>query len=391
MELNLAAHAYTLHPESDSRRGRVETPSAWAPEHSSLIDVIVDACRLFSISPPVKSRATQQPTATPPPYAAHDRPMATGGGGGAASTTGNPAYPPARVLAGGVQRPVISYTPRPPAPDNGHAAPQYYPQPSGGGLGSSYPPPQAYPPRPPLPSEPPPSSWPAGGVGTGASQPEPWVPTPPRVAPDAHVAPFKDKAVQALANRLQSSLQQSSDALWQEVASLEGTADQLAQNRQVRPLTRWPACVTGTWHPHLQPCRLKSFYVCAGPPARVPQSQLYSCLQALTAAKQKRLQQLQAVEANVSKLGAARQELDAWLQANEAKAATLLGADVQPGDVIVASDALSDQAIRVQVRHTQPAHARSQTCSPGSSRALLCACRRKTWRSKTASMPCRTG
>ena len=233
MELNLAAHAYTLHPEASGRRGRVETPGAWAPEHSSLIDVIVDACRLFSISPPVKSRAAQPAAATPSPYAALDRPNVIGGGG--ASTTGNPAYPaypPAQVVTGGVQPPSISYTPRPPPLENGRPAPQYYPQPGGGAQGGSYPAPQPYPPRPPLPSEPPLSNWPGGGVGTGAGKPDAWAHTPPRVAPDAHVAPFKEKAVQALAARLKSSLQQSSDALWQEVASLEGTADQLAQNRQ---------------------------------------------------------------------------------------------------------------------------------------------------------------
>ena len=61
------------------------------------------------------------------------------------------------------------------------------------------------------------------------------------------------------------------------------------------------------------------------------------------------------VESNVSKLGAARQELDAWLQSNEAKAASLHGGDLQPSDVIVASDVLSDQAIRIQVRCTHSA------------------------------------
>jgi hypothetical protein len=85
--------------------------------------------------------------------------------------------------------------------------------------------------------------------------------------------------------------------------------------------------------------------------------QLALLLQALVKAKQIRLRQLQAVEDGISKLGRAQQELDAWLRVNESKVASLRDGSLTPEDVIVASDALSAQAIQAQVRASCIVHA----------------------------------
>ena len=71
-------------------------------------------------------------------------------------------------------------------------------------------------------------------------------------------------------------------------------------------------------------------------------------MQKLLAAKQARVQQLQAVEENTSRLCAARQQLGQWLAENESRGKQLRD-DLTPEEVIVASDALSEQAIQAQV------------------------------------------
>lgn len=76
------------------------------------------------------------------------------------------------------------------------------------------------------------------------------------------------------------------------------------------------------------------------------------------------------MEDGISKLGRARQELDAWLQVNEPKAASLGEGALKAEDVIVTSDALSAQAIQAQVHTTQSLCATVD--SPNSLMLLLC-------------------
>jgi hypothetical protein len=216
MELNLAAHSYSLHPNEDGRRGRVETYCAWVPEHSSLFDIIVDLCRLFSISPPVKSKSTAsqslRPSASmPAPYGTLDRPGATATS--LASQPGKAAYPvynPAAML----DRPPISYPPPPPPVNNGATTSWYPPAPPGASSAT--------------PSYPPAYAAEASTATTG----KPSQPSPP-AKPDTHREEFKERAVKALSSRMMASLQQSNKALWQEVVTLEGQADALSNNRQV--------------------------------------------------------------------------------------------------------------------------------------------------------------
>lgn len=74
-----------------------------------------------------------------------------------------------------------------------------------------------------------------------------------------------------------------------------------------------------------------------------------SGIQALAAAKKGRTDQLQAVEENTSRLCSARQQVETWLRDNEAKSAHLQET-LKPEDVIIATDALSQQAMQAQVR-----------------------------------------
>jgi hypothetical protein len=76
-------------------------------------------------------------------------------------------------------------------------------------------------------------TYPGGASTAGADQPyglfQPLLPA----KPDAYREEFKERVVKALSERAMASLQQSSEALWQEVATLEGQADKLSKTRQV--------------------------------------------------------------------------------------------------------------------------------------------------------------
>ena len=239
MELSRSTRRYRLHPEAGaSTRGRVETGKPWVPEHSSLIDVIIDMCELFSIDPPVKSRDAPQSQPAASPYPANDRPP----GSNPPQSTGNPAYPSytpggtsaSGRAAGGIKYPSVSY------PGSTGGAGWYPPaggpaqSPFQGGGACPRPPAQPYG-DPPAPSgyagQAEPAIYPGRG---GAAQQQPAQPAAPRFAKDAHVQPFKEKAVAALTARVQESLQLSCEALSEEVASLESTAEKLARNQHVR-------------------------------------------------------------------------------------------------------------------------------------------------------------
>ena len=66
------------------------------------------------------------------------------------------------------------------------------------------------------------------------------------------------------------------------------------------------------------------------------------------AAKKAKTDQLQAIEENTSRLCTGRQQLQQWLEQHEGKAAQVRD-DLQPGDVIVATDPLAAQALHAQV------------------------------------------
>ena len=330
MELVRTSHQspYQVHPEAGSRRGRVDTVTAWTPDHSSLIDVVLDLCRLFSEVPPVKARRAA-PVPQPPqpvaasPYAVVDRP----GGAPAAATTGNPAYP--------------AFPSRPPQPP----APGLYPpiQPSNGAAGHSwYPQPAAQPPHNPytsnsVPPPPQPSGHTQGYPGMpGFGQPPappaapPPKPTPVLMSKEVYSEAFKRKAVDALVKRVITSLELSCASAGVELAQLESKVEKLAKNRE--------ACALSVLH-------LSRIFRCG---RRDKSQRRCDCVQALLAAKKARTGQLQAVEENTTRLCTARQRLGQWLSENEDKGRHLRD-DLTPEDVIVASDELSAQAIKAQV------------------------------------------
>ena len=72
-------------------------------------------------------------------------------------------------------------------------------------------------------------------------------------------------------------------------------------------------------------------------------------MQKLMVAKRARLEQLQAIEENTSRLCSARQQLVVWLRENEGRAGQVQDC-LTPDDVIVATDQLSEQAMHAQVR-----------------------------------------
>jgi UEV domain len=247
MELNRSAHAYRLHPEPGGTRGRVETSTAWLPEHSSLIDVIIDMCQLFSASPPVKARSRgSPPRPAASPYPAVDAPGASARPGQASTTHGNPAYPayhpPAAAssseAANQSSHNHISYPPISPNLYPGASSSQY--PGSAASASSGYPPASsagsaAYPPGggfawPPQPPAQPPYAG-AGSASTSASAAS-------RPAKDAHEVPFKQRAVDSLTDWVVESLQLSCQELSEEVTRLESTAQRLAENRQVWALRK---------------------------------------------------------------------------------------------------------------------------------------------------------
>ena len=139
---------------------------------------------------------------------------------------------------------------------------------------------------------------------------------------------------------MQESLQLSCEALSEEVASLESTAEKLARNQHVR-------CIKTArldFFPHgfdkLNYTRPKSI--------KLRDLDIFLCIQELVAAKKARINQLSAIEENSSRLCEAKEQLEVWLRENEHKAANLQG-ELTPEEVIVASDALARQAIDAQV------------------------------------------
>ena len=250
MELTRGSQDYRLHPEQHSGgvRGHVETSTAWMPEHSSLIDVIVDMCQLFSRSPPVRARSAA-PQAPPGSGGSPQPPQPYGPAHGGCSNrpANGSSTSPYGVQQSGNSSSSADHIRYPPAMYNPAAHPHPYPQASNGHAQSN---PYSYSSDTGSPFGPPAHSSPQNrvdaarypGMAAAGSQPPPPQPPgsfaqPPRpqaaVAKDAHEEPFKRRAIEALAARLQASLDASCEGLSEEVVRLESTAEQLAQNRQV--------------------------------------------------------------------------------------------------------------------------------------------------------------